>query len=134
MPDEDRSILIFAVHNHKVTTIYSSIASTEDVQSLVKAGLLGLTFGESKPIPEPDEYMVVDWDTLEIIPETTKILKISKPGIVMLLPNMPLPELQDIVLSLKKWILNGEMRREVEKQLELLAIVEKIRQGKIKFD
>ena len=133
MPDEHRSILIFAVRNHEVATLSYSTASTEDVQSLVKVGL-GLTFGESKPIPEPDEYMVVDWDTLEIIPETTKILKISKPGIVMLLPDMPLLELQDIALSVKKWILNGEMRREVEKQLELLTIVEKIRQGKIKFD
>lgn len=131
MLDEHRSILIFAVRNHEVGTLSYSTASTEDVQSLARVGL-GLTFGKSKPIPSSDEYVVVDWDTLEIIPETAEISRISKLGIVMLLPDMPLPELQDLALSVKKWILNGDMRREVEKQLELLAIVQMIRQGKIK--
>lgn len=131
MPDEYRTILIFAVRNQKVARLSYCTLRKESLQSIVKQGL-GLTFGESKPIPKPDEYVVVDWDTLRVVPKTMKISKISESGIIMLLPNISLPELRDAALEVKEWIMGGEMRREVKRQLEGLAIEEWIRQGKIK--
>jgi len=133
MPEEYRSILIFSVCNNQVATLPFSTPSTDDIQSLTRVGL-GLTFGESKPVPSPDDYVAVDWETLEVIPETSTISKISGSSIVLSLPNMPLSKLQDRAANVIEWVMQGEMRREVEKQLEHLAIMEMIRQGKIKFD
>lgn len=131
IPHEHRSILVFAVRNEEVAILSYSTPSEEGVYSMLKVAL-GLIFGKSKPVPKPDEYVAIDWDIIKVIPKTAKISKISESGIVMLLPNIPLPELQDLALEVKQWIMEGEMRREVEKQFELLAIEELIRRGKIK--
>lgn len=125
--DEYKSLLIFAVRGQEVATLSYSTSSKDDVQSLVQVGL-GLTFGESKPVPNPDEYVVIEWDTLKVIPKTVEISKIGGPSIVLLLPNTPLPELQDAAVNVKEWVMSSEMRREVEKHFQSLAIWEWVRQ------
>jgi hypothetical protein len=122
-----RVILIIALCGHEMGSLPYSAPSEEDVQSLIKAGI-GLIFGKSKPVPSPDDYVAVDWDTLEVISETSKISKISGPSIVLLLPNMPLLELQDRAANVKEWVTQGEMRSEVEKHFQFLGIVQQLQQ------
>jgi len=131
VPDEYRTILIFAVRNQEVASLSYCMSCKEGLQFTVKSGL-GLTFGKSKPIPNPDEYVVVDWDTLRVVPKKMKISKISESGIVILLPNMPIPKLRDEALKYKAWIMGGEMRHEVDRQLELQIFGKLIQNGKIK--
>ena len=127
--ESSQSILIIALRGHEAGSIPygTNTPSEEDVQFLIKMGL-GLIFGESKPVPSPDDYVAVDWETLEVIPETSTISKISGSSIVLLLPNMPLSKLQDRVANVREWVMQGEMRREVEKHFQFLGIVQWLRQ------
>lgn len=99
----------------------SSDMEDADVRLLVMLGLRFASEPHGEPLPDPDNYILLDWDNLRIIPKRTKISEIVKPGIVLLLPNEPLTELAATVSSLKQWIMQGEMRAEVEKHPGQLA-------------
>ncbi len=112
---ETREILIFVTSGHQVSALHQSIQSDLDVRFLFGAAL-GFAF-DSEPLPDPETYVLLDWDNLRIIPRRTKISEIGEPGIVLLMPNAPLPELAAMASSLKQYITDGKMRHEVEKHM-----------------
>lgn len=117
---ETREILIFVTSGHHVSALQQSISSDmedEDVRLLAMCGL-GFVFAPGdKAFPDLHDYILLDWDNLRIIPRRTKISEIGEPGIVLLMPNAPLPELAAMASSLKQYITDGKMQHEVEKHM-----------------
>ena len=106
-----RPILVLAVwgrHVYEYCTTFSISSSV--LELLITNEKLKSKVSSKVNWPEPiaDDYVLVDWLSADIIPETTIIADIPEPGVVLRLPRATLPELRGTAISIEKWILTAE--------------------------
>jgi len=127
---ELRRILVFVALENEVHGVQLDLQT--DLKSLsVVGGALALAAAPRLP-PDPETYVLIEWESLNVLPPTLKIADMPSPGIVMALPDMP-STLAATALSLKSWIEQGTMRRAVEEHLGTQPFSVMTRSGPVRF-